>query len=109
MSPVTRQSQSFRIYALVDPRTNEARYVGQTAETLNKRLMTHCNEAHRKSTDKNQWIQELKALDQLPEIRLLEQVQGRRKDAYESETRWIRQLRLDGHRLLNHPIPTEFR
>lgn len=109
MSPVSRQSQAFNVYALFDPRSNEARYVGQTSESLEKRLMAHCNEAHRKSTAKNQWIQELQAQEQWPGIRLLEQIHGRRRDAYDAESRWIRQLRSRGHRLLNQPIPTEFR
>ncbi|MFL0504046.1 GIY-YIG nuclease family protein [Kocuria rhizophila] len=61
MSPVSRQSQAFNVYTLFDPRSNEARYVGQTSESLDKRLMAHCKESHRKSTAKNQWIQELQA------------------------------------------------
>ena len=46
------------IYGLIDPRTNELRYVGKTTN-LNRRIKEHINGCNKDTTHKNCWISEL--------------------------------------------------
>ena len=65
--------KEYSIYALIDPRNNEVRYVGATYGLLSTRLISHlCEGKHKKGTYKRNWIKELIALNIRPKISLLE-------------------------------------
>lgn len=81
--------RTYRIYALVDPRSGEARYVGQTADTLWPRLRSHLRQRKLRT---NQWLAELTSLELEPQIALLGEFAGLCRTAYEGETHWIRRL-----------------
>lgn len=54
------------IYSLIDPRTNEVRYVGRTSlKRKNKRLYEHINYAHKNKTYSATWIRKLLELNLL--------------------------------------------
>jgi len=93
--------KTYRIYALVEPISNRPRYVGQTADTIENRLREHVRK--RRATAKGEWVQSLLDANLLPGIVLLEEFVGYRRQAYERETHWIRQLRSEGQQLLNVP------
>jgi hypothetical protein len=62
----------YRIYGLVDPRTNEIRYVGKTKRTLRVRLRAHINDEPKSNTYKHNWINQLKQINLDPIIIELE-------------------------------------
>lgn len=92
---------TFRIYALTEPDGVTARYVGQTADHLMPRLDDHLRV--RGHSARAEWIRSVLAVGQRPEIVLLAEVTGTRRDAYRAETAWIQRLRAEGHSLVNVP------
>jgi group I intron endonuclease len=88
-----------KIYALIDPRTDEIRYVGKTNQKLQSRLTTHMNE--NSSCHRVHWLNQLKALGMRPKITVLENV-PEDKAWQESERFWIKHLRLQGVNLTNN-------
>jgi hypothetical protein len=50
------------IYGLVDPRTYEVRYVGQTSLALKRRLQGHLAAAHQKKEVLHFWIESMRPL-----------------------------------------------
>lgn len=89
------------IYCLIDPRTNEIRYVGKTCSSLKERLRQHlgqsCGNGHKQA-----WLQQLKNLKLKPIIETLEIVIGSDdKDWQELERFWILYLKFIGGRLVN--------
>ena len=93
------ECKPYRIYALVDPSTHVAYYVGQTANTLFLRWRDHLRKPG--NTKKGKWVRELRADEREPQIVLLEEFSGYRPQAYERESYWIKRLRSEGHPLLN--------
>jgi group I intron endonuclease len=77
------------IYSLVDPRTNQIRYVGKTVN-FQKRLKHHINE-NRNRTHKEQWIHGLKKQGLLPQLEILDIVPETEWQFWESW--WISLLR----------------
>lgn len=67
------------IYKLIDPITNEVRYVGKTQTSLLKRLIGHIRELESninpKFSIKNEWISDLLSKGHAPKIELIEQVE----------------------------------
>ena len=62
------------IYGLVDPRTEELRYIGQTMKTLKKRLSQHLAEIKtKKNSLKLGWLRELSKLGCQPDIVVLDE------------------------------------
>lgn len=68
------------IYGLVDPRTDEIRYVGKTIQPLQMRLQQHVWNARTEHTTHKtaRWIKELCDLRMKPRITLLEEVPAAR-------------------------------
>ena len=87
------------IYQLVDPRTNETRYIGKTGNTLNRRLWEHIHNARGGNQHRDYWIAELARFDLKPRIELIEEIDI--EDADDTERYWIRFCRLVGCRLTN--------
>lgn len=56
------------IYGLIDPRTNNIRYVGKTKNSLQHRLKQHLSETPERNTHKSNWIKSLKKEDLTPII-----------------------------------------
>lgn len=92
----------FSIYKLYDPREpDEARYVGLTKVTLQRRLTAHTSPSHlRDNTYKNNWIKKCLLETTRPEICLIEVCTNRRQ-ACAREKFWISYYRNLGHRLTN--------
>lgn len=89
------------IYGLVDPTTDQLRYVGKTKASLHVRLRAHISDAgrDRKNIPRFIWIRRLRKADILPEIVEIETVS---KDAWqEAERHWIEVMRWLGCDLLN--------
>jgi hypothetical protein len=87
------------VYGLYDPRTGELRYIGQTKQTLKKRLMAHLRQSniargHRSA----HWVQSLGALPIICELGVAET----KDDLDRLETSLIAAYREKGVRLTNH-------
>lgn len=93
------ERKPYRIYTLVDPLTGVPHYVGQTAATLADRRSDHVRKSG--NTKKGAWVRELLAAYREPQIVLIEEFTGYRRQAYERETFWNRRLRSEGHPILN--------
>jgi hypothetical protein len=78
-----------RIYALVDPQTNEVRYVGKTKRTLRIRLRAHITDNPKHNTHKFNWIKKLKSFGFEPIIIELEVCNE--NNWIEREKYWIQQ------------------
>jgi hypothetical protein len=85
------------IYALIDPFTDDVRYVGKSIRPK-ERLTNHCNEQTR--TWRTNWIQSVLARGKRPRLRLLE-VLDCDDDWQAAERRWIAGLRAQGANLTN--------
>jgi predicted DNA binding CopG/RHH family protein len=86
----------FTIYALVDPRTDQVRYVGCTAQPLGQRAKAHLTE--RGNARKYQWVQELRQANLEPEVQLLEEAED---EPAEREQYWIALKQAEGCELFN--------
>lgn len=85
------------VYALVDPRDEQVRYVGYTKQALNLRLTGHmCDKTGRK---KSEWIAELKELGLRPQIIELEKTDMDSSD--EMEHKWALYFLEQGANLTN--------
>lgn len=74
------------IYALVDPTTNEVRYVGKTKD-LNVRMYQHCHPTLKDKSDKANWVRQLIAAGQTPQMLILEECTSQTWRA--TEQKWI--------------------
>lgn len=92
------------IYKLIDPRTEEIRYVGQTHCGLKTRLNKHIREARYQNKTKNhKWINSLIKDGCSPVIELLEIVDFTKHTWQEREIFWIEELS-KMHSLNNHSL-----
>lgn len=88
------------IYVLIDPKTDEVRYVGKT-NSLSKRLYNHISTArkNKSKSHKNNWINGLLNESLSPKIEIIDEVP---EDMWEIfEIYWIDQFRQWGFKLTN--------
>lgn len=91
-----------KIYRLVDPTTNETRYIGQTNRTLSARLSGH---ATLPSKSIKAWIEQLRDCSERPKIELIEEVEE--SEANDRERYWIDYHRQSGlilNSINHHPF-----
>jgi len=91
-----KRNTGWTIYALVDPRTNEIRYVGRTINKPKIRFAGHISQLT--ESHKSRWIRQLIGKQLLPVLAVLETGDGH---SGEAEKRWIRDLRAVGCNLTN--------
>jgi predicted GIY-YIG superfamily endonuclease len=89
------------IYALVDPRTGEMRYVGK-ANDIDQRVRAHRQSSRYGETRRTQWLRELYAEGLEPVMMPLEAVSS--ESWRSAEQRWIAGYRSQGFDLVNHTI-----
>ena len=88
------------IYALLDPRTREIRYVGFTSRTLEERLSNHVSDCFHSKTHCANWIKSLLKDNLRPDVCILEVVT--RENWQQQERYWILYGREHSWRLTNH-------
>lgn len=95
------------IYALLDPRNEEIRYVGKTEGVLTHRLSVHISDAKcgRDKCHRANWIRSLLRQDLKPSIQLIEEVPDEDWQWY--ETWWIVYGRVIGWNLTNSTLGGE--
>lgn len=88
------------IYCLVDPRSNEIRYVGKTVN-LRSRFYSHCHDGC-SNIHKRNWFKALRKAKLEPLMDVLETIENSNdRDWQDVEVFWISYLRFIGCRLLN--------
>lgn len=92
----------FKIYGLIDPRTNELKYIGQTSRVLYGRFIEHLKYDN-KVSKKSFWIKKLKSLFLCPEIVLINTV-NTIEESNTEEVFWISYFKFIGCHLLNAGI-----
>lgn len=93
--------QKVQIYALIDPRNSQIRYVGKTVNPLSLRLREHIwvSRTNRSKCRRAIWIKSLTEINLKPEIKLLETVDE--TDWKAAERKWETDLKAQGFDLLN--------
>jgi hypothetical protein len=95
---VAEQLDPVFIYALVDPETDQVRYVGKSIRPF-QRLQNHMNE--KSNCHRSHWLQSLKRKGLIPRVVILEIVEGA-WPWQESERYWIATLKAMDARLTNN-------
>ena len=90
----------YTIYKLIDPTTNEIRYIGLTFNSLKQRLKSHYNE--KSKSHKCAWINKLKELGLKPIIESIEENISTYEDACDREIFHLEDYKSKGHDLTNH-------
>lgn len=90
------------IYALIDPRTDQPRYIGKTMRTAHRRLRRHLSRCYldQADTHKNRWLRQLLAAGLEPRIVVMEQC-ATASELAAAERRHIAEQRAAGARLTN--------
>lgn len=86
------------IYALVDPRTDEIRYVGKS-DNPERRLFEHLSESKKADNHKDRWIRQLRRNKLVPRVVTIDIVAD--KEWEKKERGWIAFFRKSGIRLTN--------
>lgn len=89
--------KDYIIYGLKDPRTDEIKYVGKSVQGI-KRAKSHITHSHNPLV--NEWINELKLNNYIPEIIILENVLDW-SELIDKEKYWIGKLINDDYDLFN--------
>lgn len=90
----------FIVYALIDPRNGEPRYVGKSQAGLRRPRAHLYPSSLRANNHKNNWIKSLEVNGFVPSIVVVEDV-GQSEGLYEAEQRWIGKYREAGFQLTN--------
>jgi hypothetical protein len=93
-------SRKIHVYGMVDPRTKEIRYVGQS-DNIKRRYGAHLKASH--SIGLKSWIDDLTLEGENPLLIILETAEM--SEASARELHWIETLRSQGHRLINSIRP----
>lgn len=89
------------VYALVDPRNDEIRYIGKTFRTAHRRLRRHVSDCYlRGCTHRENWIRALLSDGLEPSIRVLRECSSPEELAA-AECHYIAEFRASGARLTN--------
>lgn len=88
----------YRIYQLIDPRTNKIRYVGRTTQKLPARLKKHLRSNDK--TYRTNWITSLKNKNLEPIIELI-CIAKSHEECCELERFYIKEYRDNGYNLIN--------
>lgn len=91
--------ETTNIYVLIDPRTNEVRYVGK-ANRVDERYKAHLNRARKHQIHKKNWIEALRKDGLKPIIKVIDVVPIDEWRYWERF--WISQMRQWGFNLVNH-------
>lgn len=86
------------IYGLVDPRTQQLRYIGKTEQPLKKRQASHISNAKKVRNHREKWVNSLTKIGIEPEIFEIETVEG---TGCESEVHHIAYFKSIGCSLTN--------
>lgn len=89
----------YTIYKLIDPETNEVRYIGLTFNTLKQRLKSHYSE--KSKSHKSNWVQKLRSKGLKPIIESIESDILSYDEVCEKEIYYINKYKSEGHRLTN--------
>lgn len=94
------------IYVLIDPTTNEIKYVGQTKRCLKRRFKSHITDMH--VTHKTNWIKKLKRFGRLPIMKVIQSFENISDESLnQCEIYWIKHLKELGNNLTNSTIGGE--
>lgn len=88
----------YKIYVLIDPRTDDIRYVGQTIQTLLSRLNKHLNSKDK--SHRTNWIKNLKNNNLIPIIKEI-CCTNDKLECNELEQFYIKKYNDDGYNLVN--------
>jgi group I intron endonuclease len=89
----------YTIYKLIDPLTNEIRYIGLTFNDLKQRLRSHCSEKSR--SHKSNWIRKIISQGHRPIIEVVEEDISSYDECCEKEIYYIEKYLSGGHPLTN--------
>lgn len=90
-------------YCLIDPQTNDIKYIGSTTTSLRKRLHNHVGNCHKYTNEVSQWIYDLKCRGLKPCIKQLDYILSpSRRFTYTIEKQMIKYYTSLGHNILNH-------
>mgnify|MGYP000976296680 CR=1 FL=1 len=104
-----KNSKKQFIYSLVDPVTNEVRYIGKTSDLKNRysRHLQKCYlEKYDKNTYKSNWIKSLLKVGEKPIMNIIQECDS--SNVNELEIYWINKFKNDGYRLTNLSEGGEF-
>ncbi len=94
------QSETRYIYGLVDPESNEIRYIGKSIRPI-ERLQNHMND--KSKCHRAHWLQSLKSKGLKPELVIFESISGSDDWSWqESEKYWIKRGKALGWPLTNN-------
>ncbi len=99
--------QTFKIYGLIDPRSHELYYIGQTRRALHDRMDEHFFESGETQVSKKN--RAIIQSGQLPQIILLERGIESADGAHEAELEWIYKFMRKGAPLKNREAQAWFR
>lgn len=93
------ENVKYTIYKLIDPMTNEIRYIGLTFNDLKQRLKSHCSE--KSKSHKSSWVQSLIKQGLKPIIESIEDNILSYDEVCEREVFYINKYKSEGYRLTN--------
>ena len=104
------------IYALLDPDTQECRYVGKSENPVSRFKQHlaigrhgHSHRSDRSLDAKSEWVKELCDAGKVPLLAVLEETTRTPQEWGPVEQRWIKRLTDEGHRFLNAQVVKGYR